>query len=149
MKKGGMLNAQLLCELTKLRHTDEFLIIDVGFPIPKGATYVDLALTDGIPSFLQTIKAVLDELVVEEAVLFEEIKEWNPEMNNKLAKIFSKQPLHHVPTAAFVERAQKAKLFIRTAEFSPYCNLILVSASGVYANRDKFGISLTDKDIKL
>ena len=51
MKKKGILNAQLLGELAKLRHTDKLVICDAGYPIPKDGNVVDVSLTEGVPSF--------------------------------------------------------------------------------------------------
>ena len=34
MKKRGIFNAQLIEELTKMRHTDRIVICDAGFPVP-------------------------------------------------------------------------------------------------------------------
>lgn len=70
MKKRGILNAQLMSELTKLRHTDKMVICDAGFPIPKDATVVDVSLIAGVPTLPQVLKAVLNEIIVEEYAIF-------------------------------------------------------------------------------
>ena len=36
MKKEGVLNAALICELTKPRHRDQLVICCAGFPILRG-----------------------------------------------------------------------------------------------------------------
>lgn len=48
MKKRGVINQQLSNALAGLGHGDYFLLCDAGFPIPKEAERVDLALTFGI-----------------------------------------------------------------------------------------------------
>ena len=48
MKKNGLLNAELMGELTKLRHQDKFVICDIGFPIPKGGQSGGRVLSGGV-----------------------------------------------------------------------------------------------------
>ena len=84
MKKNGLLNAELMGELTKLRHQDKFVICDIGFPIPRGAKVVDVSLVEGLPSFLQVLKAVLNEVIVEDYVIFDFMKDYNVEYYNFL-----------------------------------------------------------------
>ncbi len=132
MKKSGILNADLLCELTKLRHLDKLVICDAGFPIPKGATVVDVSLVAGIPTFMQVLKAVLNEMIVEEYIIFDFMKEFNKEYYDEVKGIFKNQRANEIPmTPDFVEASKEAKLFIRTGELRPASNIMLVSASGV------------------
>ena len=78
MKKRGILNAQLAGYIAALGHRDLFMIGDAGMPIPKGVPIVDLALCGGVPTFVQTMDAVLEEAGAEFYTLAEEIKEMNP-----------------------------------------------------------------------
>ena len=78
MKKRGILNAQLSGLIAALGHMDTFMIGDAGMPIPKGVPIVDLALCAGVPTFAQTLDAVLDEAQVEHYTIAEEIAEKNP-----------------------------------------------------------------------
>jgi len=52
---------------------------DSGLPIPKGVERIDLALTRDIPRFLDTLRVILTELCVEEAIVAAEMKENSPE----------------------------------------------------------------------
>lgn len=131
MKKGGLLNAQLMFELTKLRHCDKVVICDAGFPIPEGKTVVDVSLVAGIPSFMQVLKACLNEIIVEDYVIFDFMKEYNQETYDALQAMFVKQTHREVSMPEFVELSREAKLFVRTAEFKPASNILLTSASGV------------------
>lgn len=131
MKKSGILNAELICELTKLRHQDKFVICDVGFPIPAGAKVVDVSLVAGIPTFMQVLKAVLNELIIEEYVVFDFMKQYNEEYYKELRDIFINQQHSEVPMAEFTEASKEAKLFIRTGELRPASNIMLTSATGV------------------
>lgn len=134
MKKSGILNAQLLCELTKLRHLDAMVLCDAGFPIPKNANVVDISLVAGVPDFLQTLGAILDEMIFQEYTIFSNMKEKNPEYYAIVTKTFKAQQCHEITMADFIITAQNAKLFVRTGELKPCSNIMLVSASGVPSN---------------
>lgn len=80
MKKTALLNAQLSHCIATLGHTESLTICDAGLPIPLSVERIDLALTAGVPSFLQTLNVVTNEMYVERVVIAEEIKEKNPEI---------------------------------------------------------------------
>ena len=126
MRKTGIINGRLMGALTSLGHTDRVVIADAGLPIPKECEVIDLALVRGIPSFLDTVKAILNEIVVEKAALFAPMKEANLPMYETLH-----QEKERLESEAFLEEVKKAKIVVRTAEFAPCCNMILYSASGV------------------
>lgn len=140
MKKAGILNAQLICELTKIRHKDKLVICDAGFPIPKGSTVVDVSLVAGIPSMLQVLKAVLNELIVEDYTVFDKMKEANREYYDFVTRIFKVQPGFETDMDGFIEQAKEVKLFIRTGELKPCSNIMLTSATGVKARCDAMDI---------
>lgn len=141
MKKGGILNAALMYELTKLRHNDKMVICDVGFPIPKDAVVVDVSLIDGVPDAMTTLKAVLNEIIVEEYAVSASMAERNPEYYGQLKEIFVNQACKELVGKDFVDYTKDAKFFVRTGEFKPYSNILLVSASGVPSASSKFDIS--------
>ncbi|WP_449452767.1 D-ribose pyranase, partial [Streptococcus suis] len=95
MKKTALLNAPLSQVIATLGHTDSLTICDAGLPIPKQVERVDLALSAGVPSFLQTFHAVVTEMFVERAIIAEEIKEKNPKiliaLLNSLAQLEQQQ----------------------------------------------------------
>lgn len=142
MKKSGILNAALLGELAKLRHTDKFVICDAGFPIPKDGNVVDVSLTEGIPSFEQTLRAVVNEMVVEEYVAFSVMESKNPDCYHLITTLFQNQKSSFVTMPEFQELAKDAKLFIRTGELRPASNLLLVSASGTKPAVEKFSVTM-------
>lgn len=131
MKKTGILNPQLMRALTQLGHTDRFMICDAGFPIPDGVERIDLTLMAGIPSFLDCLHAILGECVVEAVVLAEEMPAANPEIYSQLETLFAKHPRTLVPQAELLRQSKDLRFIVRSAEFAPYSNLILTSASGV------------------
>lgn len=87
---------RLMEELTEQGNYDTFVICYMGFPIPRGAVKIDLALTKGVPTFIQALKAVLIEVVVQEALLMEKIKEVNKEQNDKVCGLLTKQDIKYL-----------------------------------------------------
>ena len=69
MRKSGLLNPALAGAVARLGHTDTFVIADCGLPIPHDVPVIDLTLTFGIPTFADTLAALLDEVVVEAATI--------------------------------------------------------------------------------
>lgn len=125
MKKSGILNAQLAGYIAALGHKDLFMIGDAGMPIPKGVPIVDLILCSGVPTFQQTMDAVLEEAVVEGYTIANEIEEKNPEL---LAYIQQKLPdveETRIPHDDLKKMSANVKFAIRTGEFTPYPNIIL------------------------
>ena len=141
MKKGGILNADLMYELTKLRHRDKMVLCDVGFPIPKDAVVVDVSLVAGVPDMMTVLKAVLNEIIVEEYAISASMKERNLEYYENLKEIFKTQQCKELEGADFPDYTKDAKFFIRTSEFKPYSNILLVSASGVPSVSSQFDVT--------
>mgnify|MGYP005825849859 CR=1 FL=1 len=142
MKKSGILNAQLLCELTKLRHKDKLLICDAGFPIPAGGNVVDISLVAGLPSLPQTLQAVVQELIFEDYAVMSAMPEKNPEYYRLVTELFQAQSHVEVPMDEFIALAQDVKLFIRTGELRPASNLMLTSASGTKPAVERYNVTL-------
>ena len=69
MKKIGVLNQPISSVIAGLGHTDKLVVADAGLPIPPETQRIDLALTQGIPSFLDTLRVVLGEMQVEQAIM--------------------------------------------------------------------------------
>ncbi len=133
MKKNTLLNAELSYLIAKLGHTDEITICDAGLPIPEGVQRIDLALTQGIPGFLVTLKAILSEFQVESVVMAHEFAEISPELHDKLLSELGhelspsgeKPAVEYVSHEAFKTRTQRSRAIIRTGECTPYANVIL------------------------
>ena len=73
MKKIGLLNQPLSAVIAGLGHTDTLVIADAGLPIPTTTQRIDLALVNGVPTFLETLQAVLVEMQVERAIIATEM----------------------------------------------------------------------------
>ena len=125
-----------MSELTKLRHTDKMVICDAGFPIPKDATVVDVSLIAGVPTLPQVLKAVLNEIIMEEA---------NKEYYDFVKETFKdKQKYSEVSMPEFQKMTADAKFYVRTGELAPCSNIMLVSASGVDIFCDPMDISFEE-----
>lgn len=128
MKKNGILHAQLSRIIASMAHAEMLVIGDAGLPVPAGVEAMDLALKEGIPTFLETVEAVLSELHVEEAIIDTEQAEVSPQMYEAFTKMWPKDiPVRIVPHAEFQEIVKHAKAVVRTGEFTPYSNIILVA----------------------
>lgn len=126
MKKDRLLNPLILREVAALGHTDYLCIGDSGLPVPEGVKVIDISVTAGLPRFLDVLRAVESELVVESYIIAEEIAEANPETQEKINEILPGKPAAMVPHEEFKHLTEHAKCMIRTGETSPYANIILV-----------------------
>ena len=125
MKKTKMINSELSYIISQMGHTDSLTIGDCGLPIPPKTKRIDLALTHNVPTFIQTLDVVLEELCVEEAIIASEIKEKNPEVYEAIKKRVSN--LQEVSHEKFKILTKDSKAVVRTGECSPYANIILKS----------------------
>jgi D-ribose pyranase len=126
-RNSGTLNSQLSRVFSELGHTDQVVVTDAGLPIPKHVERVDLALAEGIPSFLQVLDQTLAEIVIEGAVAPAEIEQRSPEMLAALRERLDRLgvELTLVPHVEFKKRSGDARAAIRSGEFTPYANVIL------------------------
>ena len=126
MKKKLLLHAELSKVIASMGHRDQLVIGDAGLPVPKGVPCIDLALSQGIPGFLDTLRVVLDELEVELGTIDAELAEVSPDMAEAFAALWPEQvKLERIPHSSFMERMQGAKAVVRTGEYTPYSNIIL------------------------
>jgi D-ribose pyranase len=127
MKKTGILNRDISEVVASLGHKDTLVIADAGLPIPAETRRIDLALTEGIPSFLDTLRVVLTEMQVERAIVAEEMLEASPSVYQALNELLGDVSIETVTHLIFKEKTRSARAVIRTGEFTPYANVILVS----------------------
>lgn len=127
MKKSGIINQPISAVIAGLGHTDMLVVADAGLPIPPEPQRIDLALTAGIPSFVDTLRTVLTEMQVERAIIASEIIRANPKIHREIQRQLSGIPIDTVPHDSLKERTRSARAVIRTGEFSPYANVILIA----------------------
>ena len=127
MKKIGVLNQELSSIIASMGHMDTLVIADAGLPIPAETRRIDLALSEGIPAFADAVRAVLSELQVESAVVADEMLKVSPETFDDLKVMLGDIPIETVEHAELKVRTPSAKAVVRTGEFTPYANVILVA----------------------
>jgi D-ribose pyranase len=124
MKKGPLLHAALSRVVASLGHGDLVVVADAGLPIPRGVEVIDLAVTRGVPSFLDVLRAVLAEMQVETHWTAAELEARSPELARAVAALALPRPqvVSHEELKRLTERARAV---VRTGEFTPYANVIL------------------------
>ncbi|MCA1323706.1 D-ribose pyranase [Herbaspirillum sp. alder98] len=126
MKKTTLLNAAISQVIASMGHGDTLVIGDVGLPVPPGVPVIDLALTRGVPGFMQVLNAVLSELQVEHHVLAFELEQRSPALAAQIAHL-ALPGVRQVSHADFKDLTRQARAVIRTGECTPYANIILGS----------------------
>lgn len=127
MKKTGILNSYLSRIIAEMGHTDRIVIADSGLPIPPGVERIDLALTEGVPSLMQTFEAVLRELKVEKAIYAAEMKRFSPDLYSQMVQQLPDAELIEISHEQFKEEIRNVKAVVRTGEWTPYANVMLQS----------------------
>lgn len=138
MKKNGILHPELMKALTSLGHTDEFMVCDPGFPIPQNVQRIDLAFIPGVPTFSDCIKAIVGETVIEGITIAEEMEKNNPVGYDFVTSLFKVQEKTIVKQEELLKKAQDMKFIVRCADFTPYSNIVLRSASGCEGYYNQF-----------
>lgn len=127
MKKTGLLNQPLSAVIAGLGHMDTLAIGDAGLPIPAGPERIDLAVSADVPPFLSVLRAVLGEMEVQGAVIASEMEGASPAMYRALRELLGDIPVEIVSHEELKVQTQTAKAVVRTGEFTPYSNVILIA----------------------
>ena len=101
--------------------------------VPRSSARIDMALTRGVPSFMQVLEVVTTEMQVEAAILAEEIKTHNPQLHATLLTHLEQLQQHQGNTIEirytsheqFKKETADSQAVIRSGECSPYANVIL------------------------
>lgn len=128
MKKTGVLNAELSKAIASMGHTDIMMVVDAGYPIPRDAWRIDLAISEDLPSTEQIIRLIAEELFVEETYVAEAVPECNEPLNTLIQESF-KEAEHKLAKHEDLlgEFGERAKVIVRTGAFNPWGNVALVS----------------------
>ncbi len=127
MKKIGIINQPISAVISGLGHMDTVVITDAGLPIPVETERIDLALAEGIPAFLDTLRIVLSEMQVETAIVAQEMLSASPGIYEAIQELLGEAPIKTIDHEAFKAQTKTARAVIRTGEFTPYANIILVA----------------------
>jgi D-ribose pyranase len=132
MKKTRLLNSELSYLIATLGHTDEVTIGDAGLPIPDGVDRIDLALTQGVPGFIQTVEVLLSESQIQGVVIAHETQKVSPELHKQLLDLLARDSestgkeiaITYVSHEELKVRSFESKAVVRTGECTPYANVI-------------------------
>ena len=127
MKKIGTLNQPLSAVIAGMGHGDMLVIADCGLPIPEETLRIDLALTAGVPGFLETLAVIQQELQIEKAVIADEMEEVSPKLYKDMLPMLGQLEVEAVSHETFKEMTKRAVAVVRTGECTPYANIILKS----------------------
>lgn len=128
MKKGKLIHSELSYTVASLGHMDKLVIADSGLPVPGHVKKIDLALTQGVPGFMETLQTVLSECCVEKAWIADEVKVNNPSVHQQISNALAQIPIETVSHAHFKQMVtDNATVVVRTGECTPYANVILQS----------------------
>ncbi len=129
MKKNGIINAPISRVIAMMGHTDMITVADAGLPIPSSVERIDLALKRNVPKFIDTLEVILSDLHIEKAIVANELLSVNPILYEQIKKAIPEELLITVPHIEFKQRTAESKAIIRTGEFTPYSNVILVAGA--------------------
>lgn len=132
MKKSTLINADLTYLAATLGHTDEITICDAGLPIPDQVKRIDLALTEGVPRFIDTVRVMLSEVQIEGVIIAEEFATVSPEHHRELVEELKLEEqrcgksisISYVSHEVFKAQTVNSRAIVRTGEFTPYANVI-------------------------
>lgn len=125
----GILNPALLELLARFRHTNTLVIADRGFPFWPQVPTVDISLVDDIPTVRQVLAAIAPRYHLGAAFMAAEFLEHNSAGTRaEYERILLGVPFEWDPHIAFKQRVPFAIGLIRTADTTPYGNIILESA---------------------
>ena len=144
MKTDGILNSELIRVMARMGHGDMLAITDRGFPFPLNdrTACIDLSVTKNLPRFMDVAAAVTKDFEIEEVIIAEETKTVSPAIHKQLLDLFAAKnnkgnPIRitYIPHPKFkdlllhgAERGEPVACFVKTGEFTPYANVILVSS---------------------
>lgn len=129
MLYDGILNPAILSLLARFRHTNTLVIADRGFPYWPALETADISLVCDIPTVRQVLQSVVSCCKVGSAFMAEEIHQHSlPVIAEEYRRLLGSTPLQFEPHIAFKRRVPGSIGLIRTADSTPYANIILESA---------------------
>ena len=128
MRRNGILNVKLSRAISEMGHDDILLVTDAGYPMAYDDRVIDLALCPGVPDLVTVLRAIRQEMWVEEYHMIEDAKENNPTAWNGVAEVFPDAKASTRPNSWFHEDGYRgAKYIVRTGAWMPWGNVALVS----------------------
>ncbi|MBS3995273.1 MAG: D-ribose pyranase [Alkaliphilus sp.] len=135
MKKGILINSEISYAIAKMGHMDMLTVCDSGLPIPKEVQRIDVAIKEGLPSFIETLNTIIEELIIEEVVIAKETREVSLIIYEKIMETIKniecrdnvKIKVTEIDHESFKQLTKQSLCIVRTGEYSPYANIILKS----------------------
>ncbi|QUH30526.1 D-ribose pyranase [Vallitalea guaymasensis] len=146
MKTHGILQNDLARMVARMGHADLLVITDRGFPFPshERTECIDISIGRDIPKVTDVLKIILEELEIEKVIIANETKTICQEEYKKFQEILEKKKNkgndiieENIPHMEFKDlvlngalegkEGKKVTVFVKTGEFTPYCNIILQS----------------------
>lgn len=143
MKTNGILHNDLARLVARLGHGDMLVITDRGFPFPRHekTECIDVSVGRNLPKFIDVVKVVLEELEIEKVIIADETKDISPHVYKELKDVVCLKKNkgndiveENIPHLEFKDlvlngslQGKEVKGFVKTGEFTPYANIILIS----------------------
>ncbi|MEG2017825.1 MAG: D-ribose pyranase [Clostridium sp.] len=127
MRKTTLLNSNIGTVISNMGHTDMLAIGDCGLPIPRETERIDIALRSGVPTFIDTLKVILEELQIEEVLIAAETKEVSPGLYEEIINVIGEVKVTFISHEELKKDLKECKAVVRTGEQTPYANIILKS----------------------
>lgn len=126
MKQRGVLHPELLDLIAAAGHGDIIVLTDAGLRVPEGARRIDLGLTCGVPTVVDVVRAVGEELVIEAATVATEFREWNPDVYAATIAELPVEPDERPHQELMDDMAERAYAYVKTGECTAYASVALV-----------------------
>lgn len=125
----GILNPAINSLLSRVRHTNTFIISDRGFPSYPGIETIDISLVTGIPKVVDVLSAVLMNFSCTRGVMASEFREVSSaEILNRYESLLTKVAIAWEPHAELKARARSVVGIIRTGDATRFGNILLESS---------------------
>ena len=135
MRRQGIWHPRLIQVLTALGHGDTIVVADAGLPVPRHVEVIDLVWAAGQPDFVPVLRAIVDEAVVESAVVANELSDAT--VRTAVQELFAGDALLHVSHDELKRLTGEAVAVVRTGAITPYANVILVAGVPFGAQPDQ------------
>ncbi len=132
MNRGPILNSELSHAIASMGHGDLMIVCDAGFPIPRDAWRVDLALIQDVPDLETVLTAISGSFIAEKVAYAAEMAQNNPRLLEKVKRIFAEAEHATIPHSQILGGiAKQAKVIVRSGAFDPWGNILLYSGVDV------------------
>ncbi len=136
MRAGRIIHPELARAVAELGHSDFFMVVDAGFPIPASARRIDLGFYEGLPDVLDVLRVLRQEVFVEEVHFAADILTRNKPLYAALQTIFTGAgATFHLTTHEQLVKdyAYRAKFIVRSGSFNPWANIALMASTDPFA----------------